>query len=125
MPSQLKILLWILLLSGADVANAAPIINLGTAENYCVTYCYIRIPFTIASYGATSRIGRVFCDFDADVTAQLPVYDGETRTKNMQAAVIGVFKADRGSVTGDVEMNTGIIKKYFVGAKLKSVRCHL
>lgn len=122
---QLKILLWALLLTGAGAANAAPTINLGEANNYCVTYCYIRVPFTIADYGATNKIGRVFCDFDADVTASLPVYGGEARTKNMQATSIGVFKADKETVKGDVEMNTGITNRYFVGAKLKSVHCHL
>ena len=114
-----------MLLVGAEVANAAPVIELGKPDNYCVVYCYIRVPFTITNYEATNKIGRVFCDFDAEVTAQLPIYNGEARTKNIQASPIGVFKSDAGKATGDVEMSTGIVKKYFVGAKVKSVHCHL
>lgn len=124
MPTSLKILLWALLLVSANVTNAAPVIELGKPDNYCVVYCYIRVPFTITNYDA-NKIGRVFCDFDAEVTAQLPIYNGETRTKNIQASPIGVFKSDAGKVTGDVEMSTGIVKKYFVGAKVKNIRCHL
>ena len=116
--------MWGWLLVGG-VANAAPVIELGTPDSYCVVYCYIRVPFTITNYDVEHKIGRVFCDFDADVTAKLPIYNGEARTKNMQASPIGVFKNDTGKVIGDVEMSTGIIKKYFVGAKVKSVHCHL
>ena len=124
--AHLKIFLWILLLlAGEGAANAAPVIKLAAAESYCVVYCYIRVPFTIASYDPKPKMGRVFCEFDAEVTAQLPVYNGEARTKNMQASPIGVFKNDAGNATGDVEMSTGIVKKYFVGAKVNSVRCHL
>jgi len=101
MPIGLKILLWILLLVGEGAANAAPSIELGTPNNYCVVYCYIRVPFTIVNYDVTHKIGRVFCDFDAEVTAQLPIYNG------------------------DVELSTGILKKYFVGANVKSIHCHL
>jgi len=125
MPTSLKILLWILVLVGEGVANAAPVIELGTPINYCVVYCYIRVPFTITNYDVAHKIGRVFCDFDTEVTAQLPIYNGETKTKSMQASPIGVFKNETGKVTGDVEMSTGIIKKYFVDAKVKSVHCHL
>ena len=123
--AHLKIFLWILLFAGEGAASAAPVIELGAPENYCVVYCYIRVPFIIANYGATHKMGRVFCEFDAEVTAQLPVYNGEARTKSMQASPIGVFKNDAGKTTGDVEMSTGIVKKYFVGAKLNRVRCHL
>lgn len=125
MSTCLKVLLWILLLAGGRAANAAPVIELGIPDNYCVVYCYIRVPFTITNYDTTHKMGRVFCDFDAEVTAELPVYNGEARTKNIQASLIGVFKNNTGTATGDVEMNTGINKKYFVGAKVKSVRCHL
>ncbi len=122
---MLRVLLWALLLTGEGAANATPVIEQGTPETYCVVYCYIRAPFTIANYDATHKIGRVFCDFDAEVTARLPIYNGETRTKNMQASVIGVFKNETGKATGDVEMSTGVIKKYFVSAKVNSIRCHL
>lgn len=126
MPSKLKMLLWtLLLLGGEGVASAAPVIQLEEPNNYCVVYCYVRVPFTIANYEATHKIGRVFCDFDVDVTARLPIYNGEIKTKNMQASSIGVFKSDTGKITGDVEMSTGIIKQYFVAAKLKSIHCHL
>jgi len=125
MPIGLKILLWILLLVGEGAANAAPSIELGTPNNYCVVYCYIRVPFTIVNYDVTHKIGRVFCDFDAEVTAQLPIYNGEARTKGIQASSIGVFKNDTGKTTGDVELSTGILKKYFVGANVKSIHCHL
>jgi hypothetical protein len=125
MPTSLKILLWVLLLVVGGAANAAPVIELGKPDNYCVVYCYIRVPFTITNYDASHKIGRVFCDFDAEVTAQLPIYNGEARTKNIQASSIGVFKNDMGKATGDVEMSTGIIKKYFVDAKIKSLHCHL
>ena len=120
-----KKLFWVLLLLEGAVANAAPEIQLGTPDNYCVVYCYIRVPFSIANYDVSHKMGRVFCDFDAEVTAKLPIYNGEARTKNMQASPIGVFKNDSGKATGDVEMSTGIIKQYFVGAKVKSVHCHL
>jgi hypothetical protein len=117
--------LWIILLTGAEVVHAAPVIELGTPENYCVVYCYIRVPFSISNYNSQLKMGRVFCDFDAEVTAELPIYNGEARTKSIQASPIGVFKNDMGKVTGDVEISTGINKKYFLGAKIKSVRCHL
>ena len=108
----LKIFLWMLLLGEGSIVSATPVIELGTPNNYCVVYCYIRVPFTINNYNATSKIGRVFCDFDADVTAELPVFNGKAQTRNIQASPIGVFKNDMGKVTGDVEISTGIIKKY-------------
>lgn len=123
--ADMKTSLWVLFLAGTSVANASPVIELGTPENDCVVYCYIRVPFTIANYGSTHKIGRIFCDLDADVTAKLPVYNGEARTKDVQASSIGVYKVSAGYATGDVEMNTGITKAYFVGAKVKSARCHL
>ena len=116
-------LLWSLLLTGTE-AVGAPVIEMGEPENYCVTYCYIRVPFSVTNYGPGQKIGRVFCEFDAEVTATLPVYLGEARTRGMQASPIGVFKTSDGKGAGDVEMSTGVIKKYFVGAKTKSVRCH-
>jgi len=121
----LRIVLWVLFGFGALPANAAPAIELGAPGNYCVVYCYIRVPFTIADYALGHKIGRVFCDFDAEVSSRLPVYNGETRAKNIQATAIGVFKSDNGVATGDVEISTGIIKQYFVSAKVNSVHCRL
>ena len=123
---MLKFCLWIWLAAGAATAHAAaPAVVMGKAENYCVTYCYIRIPFTIANYDPARKMGRVFCELEADVTARLPIYNGEAKTKGVQAEAIGVFKNDAGVAKGDVEMNTGIAVKYFVGAKLRSANCHL
>ena len=101
------------------------VVEMGTPENYCVVYCYIRIPFTIAQYDATHKTGRVFCDFDAEVTARLPIDKGVVRSKHIQGAPIGVFKNENGKATGNVELSTGIIKKYFVNAKVKNVHCHV
>lgn len=114
-----------LLLAGEHTAIAAPEIKLGATENYCVTYCYIRVPFTISGYGARHKIGRVFCDFDVDIAAKLPVYGGETRTKKLQTSTIGVFKSDAEPAVGDVEISTGVIKNYFMGAKINNINCHL
>ena len=121
---RLKTLLWGLLLTGSEAAGAAPVIEMGEPETYCVTYCYIRVPFTVTDYGPGERIGRVFCEFDAEVTAALPVYHGEKKTKGMRASPIGVFRSKDGAGIGDVEMSTGIIKNYFLGANVKSIHCH-
>lgn len=123
-PTHLKKILWSLLLSGSEAIGAVPAIEMGEPENYCVIFCYVRAPFKITNYGPGERIGRVFCELEADVTAALPVYKGETKTKNMKASPIGVFKSSDGEGIGDVEMNTGIAKKYFHGAKVKKVNCH-
>jgi hypothetical protein len=112
-------------LSAPALANATPVINLGTPENYCVVSCYIRVPFTIANYESTRKMGMVFCDLEAEVDSRLPVYNGETRTKTMQASPVGVFKNTNGIFNGAAELDTGISKHYFVGARLKSARCHL
>ena len=124
-PTRWKLFLWVLLLAGEGSAVAAPEIKLGSPENYCVTYCYVRVPFTIPNYGVRHKIGRIFCDFDVDVVAKLPIYNGETRTKDMQTSVIGVFKSEKETAKGDVEFATGVIKDYFIDAKLKSLKCHL
>jgi hypothetical protein len=125
---MLKFCLGIFLAAGAGMAyavGAAPAITLGQAESYCVTVCYVRVPFTVANYDPARKTGRVFCDLEADVTARLPVYNGEAKTRSVQASSIGVFKNDVGGGKGDVEMSTGIMDKYFIGAKLKSANCHL
>ena len=121
----LKWLLWSLLLSASAAKAAVPAIEMGKPETYCVVYCYIRAPFSITNYGPGQKVGRVFCDFDAEVTAALPVYKGETKTKGLQASSIGVFRAQDGVGHGDVEISTGVIKNYFLNAKTKSIRCHL
>lgn len=117
--------LWVLLACVANAAVAAPAVVMGKPETYCVTYCYIRIPFTVTGYDPAHKIGRVFCDLKAEVTSKLPVYNGEARSRDVDADPIGVFKNDEKGGVGDVEMSTGVIVKYFVGAKLKSAACHL
>ena len=115
-----------LLFTVSGNAGAAPTLEMGKPENYCVVYCYIRVPFTVKDYGGSGqKIGRVFCDFDVDVTAALPVYQGETRTKSIKTSTIGVFKTLDGKGQGDAEINTGIIKNYFINGKANSIRCHL
>lgn len=120
-----NILLWTLFALGTGAAEASPTITLGAANNYCSVFCYIRVPFTITHYESTQRIGRIFCDFDAEVTSRLPVYNGEPRTKIMQASPIGVFAITPGEIKGFAEMETGIRKVYFVDGKIKSIHCHL
>jgi hypothetical protein len=112
-----------LLMSGA--AEAAPVIVLGTAENYCVTFCYIKIPYTITGLESTHKIGRIFCDIEAEISSQLPVYKGETRVRLMQSSPIGAFKITPGPIQGFAEMDTGIRKIYFVGSHVRTARCHL
>ncbi|MEJ1958633.1 MAG: hypothetical protein WDM70_03555 [Nitrosomonadales bacterium] len=90
----------LLLLADIGIANATAEVKIGEPENYCVVYCYIRVPFSIANYEATHKIGRVFCDFDVEVTAQLPIYNSEAKTKSMQASSIGVFKVRPGKLQG-------------------------
>jgi hypothetical protein len=118
-----KILLWLLLMTGT--VHAAPLLTMGTSNNYCVTTCYIRIPFTITNYDSTRNIGMVYCDVDAEVTSVMPVYDGQIRTNNLRQSPIGVFKNASGEIKGDVEVDTGIRKKDFRDAKVKTASCHL
>jgi hypothetical protein len=120
-----KILQGLVLLANASLVEAAPEIIMGTPENYCVTYCYIRIPFQVTNFDPAHRTGRLFCDLEAEVSAKLPVNGGEVKAKYLQASPIGVFANKNGAYIGDVEMDTGVIKAYFVDAKIKSVRCHL
>jgi hypothetical protein len=118
-----KILLWLLLMTGT--VHAAPLLTLGTSNNYCVVTCYIRIPFTLTNYESTRNIGMVYCDVDAEVTSIMAAYNGQIRTKNLKQSPIGVFKNTTGAIKGDVEVDTGISKKNFRDAKVKSASCHL
>jgi hypothetical protein len=120
-----RVLLALMLLANVGLAAAAPEVIMGTPENYCVTYCYIRIPFQVTGYDPAHRTGRLFCDLEAVVSARLPVNAGEVKTKLVQASPVGVFTSKSGAAVGDVEMDTGVIKNYFVDAKIKSVHCHL
>ncbi|MGC2456668.1 MAG: hypothetical protein WA435_01560 [Gallionellaceae bacterium] len=120
-----RVLLALMLLANAGLAGAAPVVIMGTPENYCVTYCYIRIPFQVTGYDPNRRTGRLFCDLEAEVRAKLPVNAGVVKAKLVQASPIGLFTNKNGAAVGDVEMDTGIIKDYFVDAKIKSVHCHL
>jgi hypothetical protein len=117
-----KILLWLVLMSGT--AHATPLLTMGTSDNYCVTTCYIRIPFTITHYESTRNIGMVYCDVDAEVTSISPD-DEQARTRNLQQSPIGVFKNASGEIKGEVEVDTGIRKKNFRDAKVKTASCHL
>ncbi len=114
-----------MLLAIAGAAEANPEIILGTPENYCVTYCYINIPFTVTGFDPAHRTGRIFCELDAEISTKLPVHAGEIKTKSLHASSIGVFINKNGAASGDVEMDTGITKHFFVGGKIKSVNCHL
>ena len=116
-------LLWLSLVSG--YVYAAPVLTLGTSDNYCVVTCYIRIPFAITNYESTRNIGMVYCDVDAEVTSIMAAYDGQIRTRNLKQSPIGVFKITAGAIKGDVEVDTGISKKNFREAKVKSASCHL
>lgn len=117
-------LLALVLLFNAGLAQAAPELKLGEPENYCVTYCYIREPFEVIGYDANRRIGRIFCEFEAEISAKLPVHQGEIKTKYLKASPIGVFTNKNGSSIGDVEIDTGVIKNYLIDAKLKRIECH-
>src|SRR3569832_356099 len=118
------ILLWTLLVMSCG-AEAAPVIALGIPENYCATFCYIKIPYTITGLESSHKIGRIFCDIEAEISSQLPVYKGETRVRLMQSSPIGVFKIVPGPIQGFTEMETGIRKVYFVGSHVRSTSCHL
>jgi len=116
-------LLGLWLVSGA--VQAAPDIKLGTADDYCVVFCYIRIPFTITHYDSTRNIGMLYCDVDAEATSIMVANNGEIRTKKMHESPIGVFKNTTGEIKGSVEFDTGIRKAHFKGSKVKAANCHL
>jgi hypothetical protein len=105
--------------------QAAPDIKLGTADDYCVVFCYIRIPFTITHYDSTRNIGMLYCDVDAEATAIMVANNGEIRTKKMHESPIGVFKNTAGEIKGAVEFDTGIRKLNFKGSRVKTASCHL
>ena len=109
----------------APALAAAPVVSLGTPVSYCVVYCYIKVPFTVGGLATPPRTGRVLCEMDAAVTARLPVYNREARSKDLHASPIGVFRSNANLVSGEVEIDTGIRKEYFVGARLKAATCHL
>ena len=115
--------LWLLLLAGS--AHAAPQLTLGASDNYCVVTCYIRIPFTITGYESTRNIGMVYCDVDVELKSIMAAYDGHVGTKDLRQSPIGVFKNTPGTIKGEVEVDTGISKKNFLDAKVKTASCHL
>jgi hypothetical protein len=116
-------LLWLLLLAGT--AHAAPQLTLGTPDNYCVVTCYVRIPFTLTGYDSTRNIGMVYCDVDVELTSIMAAYDGQIRTRALRQSPIGIFKNTAGAINGEVQVDTGISKKNFRDAKLKTANCHL
>ena len=122
---MLQLRYWAWLLCAPALAAATPVVTLGTPASYCVVFCYMRVPFTISGLATPPKIGRVLCEVDAEVTARLPVYNGEPRSKDLHASPIGVFRSNADSVSGDVEIDTGIRKEYFVGARLKAATCHM
>lgn len=115
--------LLLLLISGA--ANAIPLVIVGKSDDYCVTFCYIRIAFTITNYESARKVGMIYCDVDAEVSAVLVANDGETRIKKIHESPIGVFKNVAGEINGAVEIDTGIRKLSFRSSKVKSASCHL
>ena len=118
-----KMLLGLLFVTVA--VHAAPLLTLGTSDDYCMVFCYIRIPFTITHYVSTRNIGMVYCDVDAEATSAMVANNGEIRTRNMHESPIGVFKNTAGEIKGAVEIDTGIRKKNFKGSKVKTASCHL
>lgn len=118
-----KILLWLLLMTGT--VHAAPLLTLGTSVNYCIATCYVRIPFTLTNYESKRNIGMIYCDVEVELTSIMAAYDGHVGTRNLRQSPIGVFKNTAGTIKGDVEVDTGISKKNFMEAKVKSASCHL
>jgi hypothetical protein len=116
-------LLGLLFVTGA--AHAAPVVTLGTSDDYCVVFCYIRIPFTITHYEATRNVGMLYCDVDAEATSALAANNGELRTRSMHESPIGVFKNTAGEIKGAVEIDTGIRKNNFKGSRVKTASCHI
>lgn len=113
----------LLFVTGA--VHAAPLVTVGTSDDYCVVFCYIRIPFTITHYESTRNIGMVYCDVDAEATSAMVADNGEFRTKSMHESPIGVFKNTAGEIKGAVEIDTGIRKQNFKGSRVKTASCHL
>ena len=116
-------LLWLLLLTGT--AHAAPQLTLGASDNYCVVTCYVRIPFTITGYQSTKNIGMVYCDVDVELKSIMAAYDGHVGTKDLRQSPIGVFKNTAGTIKGEVQVDTGISKKNFLDAGVKTASCRL
>lgn len=102
-----------------------PVVTLGKAEAYCVVYCYLKVPFTITHFQSNQKMGRVLCEFDAEVRARLPVYNGELRSKLVHGSPTGIFRNLGGRFSGEAEMDTGIRMEHFDSAHLKSATCHL
>ncbi len=115
----------VLLLLMMGTVNAAPLVSTGNPDDYCVSQCYIRIPFTIANYESGRKVGMVYCDVDAEVTYVSVADDGQIRTRKMHGSPIGVFKNAVGEINGAVEIDTGISKSNFRSSKVTSVSCHL
>ena len=110
---------------GCGAADAAPEIALGKPAEYCITHCYLSIPFSVSGYASNRQSGMVFCDIEAEAAGALPVYGGETRARVVTGSSVGVFKNINGAYQGNVELDTGILKPYFKWAKLKSAHCRL
>lgn len=116
-------LLWLSLLAGS--AHAAPQLTLGAPDNYCVVTCYVRIPFTITGYESARNIGMVYCDVDVELKSIMAAYDGHVGSRELRQSPIGVFKNTAGTIRGEVQVDTGISKRNFLDAKVKTATCHL
>ena len=116
-------LLWLLLLAGP--AHAAPQLTLGAPDNYCVVTCYVRIPFTVTGYESTRNIGMVYCDVDVELKSIMAAYDGHAGSRDLRQSPVGVFKNTAGTIQGEVQVDTGISKKNFLDARVKTASCHL
>lgn len=67
----------------------------------------------------------IYCDVEVELTSIMAGYDGHVGTRNLRQSPIGVFKNTTGIIKGEVEVDTGISKKNFMEAKVKSASCHL
>lgn len=106
-------------------AHAAPQLTLGESDNYCVVTCYVRIPFVLTGYESTRNIGMVYCDVDVELKSIMATYDGHVGSKDLRQSPIGVFKNTPGTIKGEVQVDTGISKRNFLDAKVKTATCHL
>ncbi|KXS32627.1 MAG: hypothetical protein AWT59_1222 [Candidatus Gallionella acididurans] len=117
------VFIWLSIVIGT--AHAAPQLTLGASDNYCVVTCYVRIPFTITGYESTRNIGMVYCDVDVELKSIMAAYDGHVGSRDLRQSPIGVFKNTPGTITGEVQVDTGISKKNFLDARVKTATCHL
>lgn len=117
------VFIWLSIVIGT--AHAAPQLTLGASDNYCVVTCYVRIPFVLTGYESARNIGMVYCDVDVELKSIMAAYDGRVGSKDLRQSPIGVFKNIPGTIKGEVQVDTGISKRNFLDAKVKTATCHL